>query len=286
MQDIDAVTAWLEAQGMATQRPLSGRDGAWLWRDEQGGRWRIMSHVDGHSFDRVTGPAMAAEAGAMAARFHVALAGCPHEFVHVRAGVHDTGAHLARLEALVGTGGKPELDAEAAAILEHARSLPSWPELPRRVTHGDLKLSNVLFDGATPPRAVALIDLDTLGRQTLAYEIGDALRSWCNRGGEDDTQARFDPDVFAAAVTGYLGTMGSSIHAEERASLVPGLETVACELAARFSVDAYEDRYFGWDATRFATRVEHNRVRALGQLDLARQVRARRGELERIVGDA
>ena len=40
---------------------------------------------------------------------------------------------------------------------------------------------------------------------------------------------------------------------------------------------------FGWNPTLFPSRREHNRVRAAGQLALARAVLARRGEAEALV---
>ena len=64
------------------------------------------------------------------------------------------------------------------------------------------------------------------------------------------------------------------------------METIATELAARFAVDAFEDAYFGWDPSRFPSRSEHNRVRALSQLALARSVRARADALEALVARA
>ena len=46
---------------------------------------------------------------------------------------------------------------------------------------------------------------------------------------------------------------------------------------------AYDDRYFGWDAARFASRRDHNLVRARGQLALANAVRAARADIMDIV---
>ena len=44
---------------------------------------------------------------------------------------------------------------------------------------------------------------------------------------------------------------------------------ITLELTTRFTADILNDRYFGWDPQRFASRAEHNRVRACGQLRLA-----------------
>jgi len=147
----------------------------------------------------------------------------------------------------------------------------------------------VLFRADHDPgveRAVALLDLDTMGRMSVAYELGDAWRSWCNPLGEDVEETRFDLEVFAAAARGYAGEARGLLAREEVGALVTGVETVCVELAARFCVDAFEDRYFGWDPSRFPSRREHNRVRAAGQLNLARGVAAVRGEAERMVAAA
>ena len=170
----------------------------------------------------------------------------------------------------------------AAEILATARALPPLGDLPRRHAHGDLKISNLLFRG-DPPAAVALVDLDTLGRQTIAFELGDAMRSWCNPHPEDAGRARFDLEVFAAAMRGYRAAAAGLLSAAEQTAIVAGLETVCVELAARFCADVFEDRYFGWDPARFRSRRAHNLVRARGQLALGRDVAARRADALAVV---
>lgn len=280
LEDMDAITAALEQAGLETPRPVRTPGGALGVRDPAGKLWRVNTFLDGFTVDRATA-ALAAEAGAQVGRFHLALRHWERPFSFVRAGVHDTAAHLGRLAAVSGEGPAALRD----AILAEARTLPALGELPRRVAHGDLKISNVLFRGE-PARAVALLDLDTLGRMSIAYELGDAWRSWCNPLGEDEERTRFDLDIFAAAARGYAGAARELLSQDETASLVAGVQTVALELAARFCVDAFEDRYFGWDPTRFPSRREHNRVRAAGQLHLAREVARARGEAERLVATA
>jgi hypothetical protein len=73
------------------------------------------------------------------------------------------------------------------------------------------------------------------------------------------------------------------VASAELASCVAGFAAVAVELASRFCRDALEDRYFGWDPERFASRAEHNLVRAAGQLELATRVLAARSRLEAAV---
>jgi Ser/Thr protein kinase RdoA (MazF antagonist) len=282
LADIDMITAHLAHRGLPTPQLLRRPAGPLGWRDAEGKLWRLSTFLDGVTIDRVDSPARAAAAAALVARFHRALADCEHEFAFTRPGAHDTAAHLARLAAAADAPPGPAVDDEvrrlAGAVLDEAERRPRLPDSTARITHGDLKISNVLF--APDGTAHALVDLDTLGRLTIAYEMGDALRSWCNPVGEDSERTRFDLDVFSAAITGYAA---APLDAAEQDSMTSGLVTVALELASRFCLDAFEDRYFGWDATRFPSRREHNRVRAAGQLALARAVLAVRAEAETIV---
>jgi Ser/Thr protein kinase RdoA (MazF antagonist) len=283
--DLEAVTAHLAAKGLETPRLLRTRGGEpWVMHEQR--PWRALTWVDGASSHVVPSLAHAESGGALLGRFHRAVDDLAHDYAFVRAGVHDTAAHLARLEAGVaaarGTTAPDHVEAIdlGAQILAAAKALGPLPPLSRRHSHGDLKFSNLLYRGAD---AVALVDLDTLGRQTIAFELGDAMRSWCNPHAEDAGRARFDLDIFAAAMRGYRDVAGALLTRDEWPSIVLGLETVCLELAARFCVDVFDDRYFGWDPARFPSRAAHNLVRARGQLALAKDVAARRGDALAIV---
>jgi Ser/Thr protein kinase RdoA (MazF antagonist) len=288
-ENIQAVTSRLAEAGLVTPRLIPTREGRLfvdlqedlqvdLQRDlEQpgAGLWRMLTHVGGVSFDAVTDAAQARAAGALIARFHAAVDGLPHTFVGLRAGAHDTPRHLARLEEAVAA--QPahrlarEVGALARAIAAGAAALPALPGQATRICHGDLKFSNVLFAGGKPPaseRAVCLIDLDTLGPLSLAYELGDAWRSWCNRAGEDRPHAALDLEIFGASLEGYREGWGRGLDERTRQGLLLGVEWVSLELAARFAADALLETYFGWDAAGFPGRGEHNLVRARGQWSL------------------
>ena len=170
-----------------------------------------------------------------------------------------------------------EVEELARTISAGWRSWTGPTELPTRVIHGDLKISNVRFSG---PDATALIDLDTCAWGTLDVELGDALRSWCNRGSEDMASPSWDLDVFVAAMEGYASA--ARCTPTEWAAIVPGCERICWELAARFARDALEESYFGFDPA-FGGRGEHNLLRARGQAALAASVRAQRGEAEAVL---
>ena len=285
--DLDAIAAHVALSAVVTPRLVRTREGA-PFVTAEGGVFRVITFIAGRTITSVEEPRHAFAAARLASRFHAALTDLDHTFHFTRAGVHDTAAHLARLDRWRSDGAtKPDHDLNAPiaeAILAHARSLEPLPMLPVHIVHGDLKISNVRFDDALD-HATALLDLDTLGHGTMAFELGDALRSWSHKGGESAGGSRVDHDIVRAAVRGYAEG-GFALTPDERAAIVLGLETIATELAARFCVDAWEDAYFGWDSTRFASRRDHDRARACAQLDLARSVRETRGALDTIVQNA
>jgi Ser/Thr protein kinase RdoA (MazF antagonist) len=286
--DLEAVTNHLAARGVETPRLLRTLDGR-AWCEHEQRVWRATTWVEGESVAAVPDPEWARVGGELVGQFHRAVADLSYEYRFVRSGVHDTQLHLARLRACIDSGavsgsgaGDPNVLVLGHEILAAATQLPELPTQPKRHIHGDLKISNLLFR-RYPIRAVALVDLDTLGHGSLAFELGDAMRSWCNPHGEDAGQVRFDISIFATAIAGFREVADSILSDAERTSVGVGLETVCVELAARFAVDVYEDRYFGWDPTRFESRRAHNLVRARGQLALATAVRAARREILEIV---
>jgi Ser/Thr protein kinase RdoA (MazF antagonist) len=271
-EDIRVVTAHLRSRGVVAPELLPAADGRW-WVEDAGRVFRLMTHVDGVSHDRLASPAEAREAGALLARFHRALASLEHEFRSRRLGVHDTDRHLGVLrQALVEHAAHRDyvlIRPLAQDILELATALPKLPAVPDRIVHGDPKINNLLFD-ATTGHALCFIDLDTLGRMPLPLELGDAFRSWCNPAGEDDRRSAFAMDLFAAAVDGYAAAAAGWITPAESGAIVSGTLTIYVELAARFCADALRESYFGWDAQRFPSRSVHNQVRAASQLTAAR----------------
>jgi hypothetical protein len=280
--DVEAVTRCLRAAGLETPELIPSAGGA-LWVEHDGAIWRALTHMEGYTIAAVTSPAQAEVAAELVGRFHRAVAPLEaYQFRFTRLGVHDTAAHLARLRAAAGEAAGFAEAAEAAElaaeILAAAGSRPRWATIPERVSHGDLKISNIRFAALEPPAARCLLDLDTLGRLTLAYELGDAMRSWCNAATEDN-QPRWSDEIFAAAIAGYRRATAGWCSELELAAVPAGTATVCFELAARFCNDVFADEYFGWDSSRYPSRRAHNLARARAQLALGRHVVATLDEL-------
>jgi len=286
-QRIHAVTEHIAARGLATPLIIPAADGRLVLPGPDGTCWRLMSFIPGTSPHRVTDGAMALQAGALVGRFHSALLDYPGDLTPLRPDPHDTLRHMRTLrQALQDCGGhrlRSGIEQVGQAVLagwQRWQGAVGLSDLPLRPAHGDLKISNLRFgeDG----RAICLIDLDTLGSMPLALELGDAFRSWCNRGGEDQAQVSLDLQIFAAGLQGYRSTAHFASR-EELAAVPPGCWRICLELAARFCADACYEKYFGWDPAEAPGRGEHNLLRARGQLALAAAVEERLPELLMVV---
>ncbi|MBN2799949.1 MAG: phosphotransferase [Deltaproteobacteria bacterium] len=277
--DLLAVTEHLAAKGLPTPRLIPTLSGA-LWHQDGEGVFRLLTLIGDATHHTLADPAMARSAGALLGRFHAALSDLEWSFRHVRGGVHDTPAHMAALEQTLSRQGDHRLYDQVAPLAAEALAawerLPPTGALPPRALHGDPKLSNLRF---LRGEAHALIDLDTLARGTLDAELGDALRSWCNRATEDQ-EARLDLDLLRAALAGYAEA--AELTAGEWDAIPTGLERICWELTARFAADALDEVRFGW-APRYGSRGAHNLARARGQASLARAVGKARAEMYGVI---
>ena len=270
VEDMRVVTAHLAACGLQVPSLVPTQDGTALARDEVGERWRVYPWIRGRVVDALPDVAMAREAGRLVGVLHRHLAGLDYTPQGSIPHFHDTAFILAELRHV-----QAQLPAEAAALAEAIlATLPALivTDAPHQLVHGDLKISNLIFD--TAGKAVGIIDFDTLLVHARAIDLGDALRSWCNRTAEDDPGATFDVAFFTAAEAGYAEASGDRAGPEERAVHVRATRQMALELAARFLIDVVRDAYFGFDATRYPTRRAHNMARALGQYHLAQTIPA------------
>ena len=282
--DIAALTERLTGQGLRTPLLLPADDGA-LWVSHDGLVWRAQSYVDGRSHRKLSDPRMAHQAGALVGRFHAAIWNWQHRYHFTRSSVHDTEAHLGSLRDLLAQHAAHSLMNEitplAEAILGAADGLPDLGTLPARHSHGDLKVSNILFDDSR--RAICLMDLDTLAKMPWPLEMGDALRSWCNPREEDVSSASLELELLDAALEGYAQTRPAEIGKEEYEALIPGLAQICLELSSRFLADVMDDRYFGWDATRYPNRAAHNLARARSMWALYQSVETQMEAAQQIV---
>jgi len=245
--------------GLHVPALIRTRDDASFVRDDAGSVWRLMDFVpDTRTLSRLQGAPQAREVGRVLGRFHRWAAALPsREFAVTLPGYHDTQGYLERLRALSDPGvAAPEIAPLLDFIearLDLAEALDRAVRAGRialRLTHGDPKLDNILFD-LDGRRALALIDLDTIQPGLIQHDLGDCLRSCCNALGEGETdpsKVRFDLMLAEAILAGYAEATRGWLSDGDIACLFDGIRVMPFELGLRFLTDHLQgDRYFKVD---------------------------------------
>ena len=150
-------------------------------------------------------------------------------------------------------------------------------EIPRRVTHNDTKLNNVLLDSRTG-QAVCVIDLDTVMPGTAVFDFGDSIRFGANTAEEDEkdlSRVSLSLPLYEAYTRGFLEGCAGSLTDEEIRMLPWGAKLMTLECGMRFLTDYLEgDNYFR------IHRPEHNLDRARTQFALAADMERKWEEME------
>ena len=280
--NIDAVCACLAPQ-VADQpeperhmlTPLPTRAGQHWLVDGEGQYWRLWHYVrDSRSIEVVDSPALAEAGGRAFGRFFRQLAGLsPEGLAETIPAFHDAARRRAALEATAAQAPAERL-AAAADPLAAARRHASIPDqlaalfqqgLPRRVTHNDAKIANVLFDQETG-EALCVIDLDTVMPGTVLYDFGDMVRSFVSPVGEDDPNlgaVAVDEARLRALARGFLAEAGPMLSPLEREHLLFGGQLMTYIMGVRFLTD-----YLAGNIYYKVSYPTHNLVRARNQFRL------------------
>ncbi|MBM9536716.1 phosphotransferase enzyme family protein [Desulfobulbus alkaliphilus] len=266
-------------------RLLSNPEGKDLYLDPAGYGWRLLTYIDRtRTLQTLEHRGQAREIGSLLGSFHHLTADIDTEILtDLLPDLHNTPRYLEQYDTWRDTSGKStrwenfchqyiEQQRPTADLLERNRQ-----ELTNRVIHGDPKTSNVLF-AAERDQAVSLIDFDTVKPGLLLHDLGDCLRSCCNREGEACREPRattFDADYFQALLTGYMQSAGHLLVSADRALLVESVKLISFELGVRFFTDHLNgNQYFK------VKRDGQNLDRALVQFHLNQSIRDQQGDLE------
>jgi hypothetical protein len=308
MHNIRVVTETIRKKGGETgkgsgPRPLTlvqTRQGESYHRDDDGAYWRCYRYVEGTTYNQVpagrTGLWIAREAAAAFRRFGDHLSELDAADLHVTIeDFHNTPVRFLRLrEAVAGDFHMRTRDAsreiESALAREGLCGAITEPlargHIPLRVTHNDTKINNVVFDDGTKqsPKALCVIDLDTVMPGSSLFDFGDLVRSSVCERSEDETDldtVHINLKIFEALVGGFCTNPGDGrvpLTESERELMVTACLVITFETGLRFLTD-----YLMGDVYFRTERPRHNLDRARTQFRLLADMEHNRDVLEQIV---
>lgn len=152
--------------------------------------------------------------------------------------------------------------------------------LPKRVTHNDTKLNNVMLDKDTR-EPVCVVDLDTIMPGYSVNDFGDSIRFGASTAAEDERdldKVHFDIELFETYTRGFLNGCGGILTENEIMLLPEGAKMMTLECGMRFLTDYIDgDTYFKTSSE------DHNLVRCRTQFKLVEEMEAQWDEMKRIV---
>ncbi len=216
----DHIRARLAAKGEAdierkALRLVPAKDGKLHYFDGES-YWRMTVLIPGaRSFEQVT-PELAYRTGRAFGDFQGMLADLPGEPLGATIpDFHNIEFRLRQLDDAIRedkAGRVPEMREVIDEVTSRAdemclaERLNREGKLPRRTSHCDTKVNNVLFDSATD-EVLCVIDLDTTMPGFVMSDFGDFIRTAGNAGDEDDrdlSRVGLNMEIFKAFAKGYM----------------------------------------------------------------------------------
>ena len=300
MSNIDKVTSHLRKKiserGGDPDRevltPVRAHDGKLFVKTEDGNFYAMSIFInDSQTIDVADSLELCFKGGAAIGQFHAMLADFTEPLVETIKGFHNIRWRFQQWDEALSQNKAGRLDSlsEEVSWIESRRKqmLDFWTlvedgKIPRKVTHNDTKLSNVLFDKAG--NVLCVIDLDTLMSSTVLNDFGDAIRSYTNTGAEDDKNldnVSMDINRFKAYAEGFLSVEKTTLNDYELDYLAFSGLYITYEQVLRFLMD-----YIDGDTYYKVQYPEHNLVRTHAQYKLLQSMESQYEEMKAIVKNA
>ncbi len=226
--------------------------------DEAGRYWRTYIFVErARTYDVVKSPAQAYEAAKAFGEFSRLLSDLPAPRLNdTIPDFHNTGKRFGALLDAIGSDrqnraleAKPEIAfaLQYESLADALECVGRVHDIPRRATHNDTKLNNVMIDDATG-EGICVIDLDTVMPGLSLCDFGDMARTATMPVPEDErdlSQVKVQFDNFEAIVRGFMAGTGDLLHRSERENLLTAAMVITFETGIRFLADFLKgDVYF------------------------------------------
>lgn len=265
-------------------RVIPTREGELYYFDGEN-YWRMMSYIARSVTHETMTPQLARLTGETFGRFQSMLSDLPEgalgetipDFHNIefrleqfREAIRDD-----RAGRLAGVRDLVEQLLQRAPSMCRAQELYRQGVLPKRVTHCDTKVNNVLFDEDGTPLCV--IDLDTTMPGFVLSDFGDFIRTGANTGAEDDPileNVGVDMGIFRAFSEGYIRSASKFLTPVERENLPFGAKMLTYMQTIRFLTD-----YLNGDTYYKIKFPEHNLQRSRAQFKLLQSIEAHEQEM-------
>lgn len=296
MDNIQRITTHLKAKvraaGCDPEREvltvIRAHDGGLYHRDGEN-YWAVSLYIEGSvTHDVANTPRLAFMGGRGIGRFQTMLADFDEPLAEVIKGFHNIRWRFKQWDRSLAEdrAGRKASVAKEIEWIESRREqmMAFWElvesgELPRRVTHNDTKLSNILFD--RNDEVLCVIDLDTVMSSTSLNDFGDAIRSYTNTGAEDDTdlgRVSMNIDTFRHYAEGYLSERSATMTESERKWLAFSALYITYEQVLRFLMD-----YIDGDTYYKTAYPDHNLVRTRAQYRLLESMEQQYEQMQAII---
>ena len=267
--------------------PLLTRQGDLFYQDKNGEYWRAQSYIPHTALSTMNGSHQAFQAGRTLAVFHSRIrdldVSCLQDPLP---GFHDLAAYLATFDEAVQekdvvgediryclkTIARYRMRADAFLKAQNDGTLTYQP------IHGDPKIDNFFFN--KKGLAFGMLDLDTVRSGLVHHDLGDCLRSCCNKSGEaaNPREIFFDMDLCQSLLEGYFSICHSCFTDQQRVLIFDGLLLITFELGVRFLTDHFRgNTYFKVD------RADENLDRAVNQFRLTNDIERCEKNIKRIL---
>ncbi len=257
---------------------ISTKEKKYLFFDQNGDAWRMMNFIqNAYSAEVINDEVQAFESGKAFGGFLKALSNAnPVEFNEAIKGFHSLSYRIKQFKDSVDKNNAGRLNKAKGIVqfymnksgqLLEIEELITTNKIPTRIVHNDTKLNNLLF---RENKAVAVIDLDTVGPGSVLYDYGDALRTIGNTCTEDErnpNKVDFNLDFFQSFTKGYLEQTGYLLNTEEKAFLHIAPIYMTFIIGIRFLTD-----YLNGDIYFKTIYEEHNLGRSKVQMKLIEQM--------------
>ena len=272
-----------------TAQPVLTLEGALAWLDYKGEYWRGQTYLAGATRQAFSGPDQVRRAGRTLAIFHLLAADLDVASLEdPLPGFHNLSRYMTEFDRILPTS-RRAIDQESRFCLEMIERCRSRSTalldarqagiLTVQPIHGDPKIDNFIFSDGTA--ADGMLDFDTVGSGLVHYDLGDCLRSTCNKAGESGASsvpASFDLEYCRLFLQGYFSPDRDILQDEQQGYIFASIHLITFELGLRFFTDFLRGN------TYFKVQKESdNLMRAVRQFQLAEDIAGKEKEIQHLV---